>query len=191
MFILATMKRLFTHHLSALFLLVITIHFLPTQIIAQSVSDELFEEYAKASFPQLKELLGIPNDAHFPKEIEKNVKWCEQHFTKRGFTTSRLETPAAPLLLAERKVSGAAKTVLIYLQVDGQPVDANFWFQDKIWVKFSVGDKKSGKSQSADNFVKNFVTPLKFSRNYQPTFFPNKELVFHRTKFDWMPFSSH
>ena len=88
-------------------------------------------EYAKASFPQLKELLAIPNDAHFPKEIERNVQWCEQHFTRRGFSTLRLETPGAPLLLAERKTTTkGAKTVLIYLQVDGQPVDPKFWNQE-------------------------------------------------------------
>ena len=98
-------------------------------INAQSNND--FEKYAKASFPQLKELLSIPNDAHFPKEIEKNVQWCEKHFTKKGFKTTRLETSTVPLLLAERKIKKRkAKTVLVYLQVDGQPVDPNHWFQD-------------------------------------------------------------
>ena len=92
--------------------------------------DELYWKYGKASFPQLKELLAIPNDAHFPIEIEKNVQWCEEHFTQRGFTNIRLETPGAPLLLAERQSSARnAKTVLIYLQVDGQPVDPSFWYQ--------------------------------------------------------------
>ncbi len=91
----------------------------------------IYWDYAKASFPQLKALLAIPNDAHFPEDIERNVQWCEEHFTKRGFTTQRLNTPGAPLLLAERK-SGTPgeKTVLIYLQVDGQPVDPDFWDQD-------------------------------------------------------------
>jgi acetylornithine deacetylase/succinyl-diaminopimelate desuccinylase-like protein len=99
--------------------------------ISQNNDDKVFLKYAKASFLQLKELLSIPNDAHFPDDIEKNVKWCEAHFTKRGFKTQRLETPAAPLLLAEKKVDNpSAKTVLIYLQVDGQPVDPNHWFQE-------------------------------------------------------------
>ena len=97
---------------------------------AQTVDDELYWNYAKASFPQLKELLAIPNDAHFPKDIERNVQWCEAHFAKRGFTNRRLETSGAPLLLAERQAKAPdAKTVLIYLQVDGQPVDPDFWYQ--------------------------------------------------------------
>ena len=99
--------------------------------LAQSDDDQLYWTYAKASFPQLKELLAIPNDAHFPKEIERNVQWCEAHFAKRGFINQRLNTPGAPLLLAERQANHSeAKTVLIYLQVDGQPVDPDFWYQD-------------------------------------------------------------
>lgn len=95
------------------------------------VDNGIYWEYAKGSFEQLKELLAIPNDAHFPKEIERNVQWCEQHFSQRGFTTQRLGTPGAPLLLAERNTKDTqAKTVLIYLQVDGQPVDPAFWNQD-------------------------------------------------------------
>jgi acetylornithine deacetylase/succinyl-diaminopimelate desuccinylase-like protein len=99
---------------------------------AQStIDDATYWQYAKASFPQLKELLAIPNDAHFPEDVERNVQWCEVQFDKRGFTTQRLETKAAPLLLAERKTTAVnAKTVLVYLQVDGQPVDPDFWFQE-------------------------------------------------------------
>ena len=101
----------------------------PNNTNAQSENEYI--KYARESFPRLKELLAIPNDAHFPKDIEKNVQWCEKHFTKRGFQTTRLETSTVPLLLAERKIKKRkAKTVLIYLQVDGQPVDPNHWYQD-------------------------------------------------------------
>ena len=97
----------------------------------QKLQDKDFEKFAKASLPQLKELLAIPNDAHDHADMERNIKWCEQHFKKRGFTTKRLETPAVPLLLGERKSKNAnAQTVLIYLQIDGQPVDPNHWYQD-------------------------------------------------------------
>ncbi len=101
-----------------------------TTIFSQLPDDIIFEKYAKASFPQLKELLSMPNDANNPDELEPNIKWSEKHFEKRGFTTSRLETETVPLLLAEKKCRNKnAKTVLIYLQVDGQPVDPNHWFQ--------------------------------------------------------------
>jgi acetylornithine deacetylase/succinyl-diaminopimelate desuccinylase-like protein len=115
----------------AILSLLLVINLIPLMGTAQADQDMLYWTYAKASFPQLKELLAIPNDAHFPEYIERNVQWCERHFAQRGFKNTRLETPGAPLLLAERKASAPdAKTVLIYLQVDGQPVDSSFWFQE-------------------------------------------------------------
>lgn len=112
-----------------LFLFFVVIFLNP--ISAQQKESNEFLRYAQESLPQLKELLAIPNDAVYPDDIELNVKWCETHFKKRGFTTKRLNTKTVPLLLAERPSSKAnAKTVLVYLQVDGQPVDPNFWFQE-------------------------------------------------------------
>jgi len=95
--------------------------------------DKLADKYARKSFPILKEILSIPNDAFYPADIEKNVQWCEEKFGDRGFTTTRIETETVPLLLAERKHPGSEKTVLIYLQIDGQPVDSSRWFQASPW----------------------------------------------------------
>jgi acetylornithine deacetylase/succinyl-diaminopimelate desuccinylase-like protein len=95
--------------------------------------DKIAATYATQSFPEFYELLSLPNDAHFPQDIEKNVQWCEQAFAKRGFATQRLNTPAVPLLLAERSVKNASKTVLIYLQIDGQPVNPSQWQQESPW----------------------------------------------------------
>ncbi len=100
-------------------------------------------KYATRSFPLLKELLSIPNDAFYPEDIEKNVQWCEKAFSKRGFATTRIETKTVPLLLAERKHPKAKKTVLIYLQIDGQPVDSTRWFQE---TPYTPTLKRPGKS---------------------------------------------
>lgn len=109
----------------------------PTVLNAQKLSTEKFssisEKNAIQSFKEFYDLLSLPNDAHFPADIEKNVRWCEQAFSKRGFTTKRLNTETVPLLLAERKVKKATKTVLIYLQIDGQPVDPSQWKQESPW----------------------------------------------------------
>lgn len=91
--------------------------------------DQLAKRYTKASLPMLKEFLEIPNDAAFPQDIERNTQWCERAFQARGFATTRLATPSVPLLLADRKIRKAEKTVLVYLQVDGQPVDTAKWAQ--------------------------------------------------------------
>lgn len=98
----------------------------------------------------LKELLAIPNDAHHHDDIEENIQWCEQAFSRRNFITQRLDTESPiPLLLAEyRGHDPSEQTVLVYLQVDGQPVDPQFWWQDdpyKATLKFKApsGDWES------------------------------------------------
>lgn len=97
--------------------------------------DDIAETFARKHFDSFKELLAIPNDAHYTEHVEMNVTWCEREFGLRSFTTTRLITDGPPLLLAERKTSTAhASTVLIYLQIDGQPVDPEYWYQDDPYV---------------------------------------------------------
>jgi len=127
--------------------------FIGSSLFAQKGIDlnEVSEKHAIASFKELYELLSLPNDAHFPNDIEKNVQWCERAFAKRSFTTMRLTTPAAPLLLAERKFKNAnlpagkaGKTVLIYLQIDGQPVNSVQWQQESPWKPTLKEKDKTG-----------------------------------------------
>lgn len=89
----------------------------------------LADQYARSSFGQLKEILSIPNDANHPADVQANVQWSETAFEQRGFKVTRIPTAEAPLLLASKQQLGAKKTVLIYLQLDGQPVDPTRWFQ--------------------------------------------------------------
>jgi acetylornithine deacetylase/succinyl-diaminopimelate desuccinylase-like protein len=77
-----------------------------------------------------REFLSLPNDANYPDDIMRMVEWMENAFSLNGFRTERIATEGSPLLLAERHVSDSAKTVLIYLQSDGQPVDPDAWFQE-------------------------------------------------------------
>ncbi|SDB43250.1 Acetylornithine deacetylase/Succinyl-diaminopimelate desuccinylase [Flavobacteriaceae bacterium MAR_2010_188] len=112
--------------------------------------DTLALKYAKSSFSELKEFFSLPNNAYYPEQIEKNVVWCESAFTKRGFVTKRLQTETVPLLLAERETIGAKKTVLIYLQIDGQPVDSTKWFQKDPYVPALKEKKDDGSWQEID-----------------------------------------
>ena len=109
-------------------ILILTIQPGNTQIDKENL-DALAFQYASESFDRLRDFLAIPNDAHYPKDMEQNIQWCEKEFAKRKFTTQRLATATIPLLLAERPKKGATKTVLIYLQIDGQPVDKTKWSQ--------------------------------------------------------------
>ncbi len=58
----------------------------------------------------------------------------EDRFRERDFSTERLPTDGgSPVLLAERRHPGAERTVLVYLQADGQPVDPSAWNQESPW----------------------------------------------------------
>jgi len=115
------------------FIFLFCILFFSVEITAQKFNqehlDKLSNKHAKSSFSMLKDLLSIPNNALYPDDIQRNITWCEQAFRKRNFSTLRIETETVPLLLAEYKQKNAKKTVLVYLQVDGQPVDTSRWFQ--------------------------------------------------------------
>lgn len=92
--------------------------------------DALASKYALKSFPTFKELLSIPNVADDKEGIENNILWTEKEFSKRNFTTTRIQTAGSPLVLAERTFVKKGKTVLVYLQMDGQPVDVSRWNQE-------------------------------------------------------------
>jgi acetylornithine deacetylase/succinyl-diaminopimelate desuccinylase-like protein len=120
--------------------------------------DELSLKYAKESIYELQEFFSIPNDANYPEQIEPNVKWCELAFAERGFKTQRLDTETVPLLLATREFPNAEKTVLIYLQIDGQPVDTSKWNQPNPYVPALKELDRNGEWQIIpyDNLLKDF-----------------------------------
>ena len=91
--------------------------------------DHLASKYTLSSLEGFKKLLSIPNDANDKIGIQKNIEWTEKEFGKRGFTVSKIMTKGAPLLFAKRDFTSNGKTVLIYLQMDGQPVDPSKWDQ--------------------------------------------------------------
>ena len=100
----------------------------------QALLSALAARHAGESWGLFRELLSLPSDANFPEHVAANVAFMERAFEQRGFSVTRLETPAAPLLLAERPAPDANRTVLVYLQIDGQPVDPSRWEQDDPWT---------------------------------------------------------
>jgi acetylornithine deacetylase/succinyl-diaminopimelate desuccinylase-like protein len=81
-----------------------------------------------------REFLALPNDALHPDDIEALVTWMESAFAGRGFRTQRIPTRGNPALFAERLQGQAGRTVLVYLQADGQPVDPSAWAQANPFV---------------------------------------------------------
>lgn len=90
----------------------------------------LAEKQFASVITELRETLSIPNDASYPVHIKLNVKWAEEAFLKRNFVIRNLATDGPPILVASRKGNRPQKTVLFYLQIDGQPVDSSRWDQE-------------------------------------------------------------
>lgn len=114
--------------LLALLLLMPSGFLLGQQLSTQRI-DQLSRQYAESTLPELVEFLSLPNDAHFPDQLEPNITWLEKAFGDRGFTVERLPTAGIDLVLAGYQKNPDLPTVLIYVQVDGQPVDPNEWQQ--------------------------------------------------------------
>ncbi len=77
-----------------------------------------------------REFLALPNDAGHAEDIETLIVWMEKAFGVRDFETHRIATDGSPALFAQRLAPGAERTILIYLQADGQPVDPAAWAQE-------------------------------------------------------------
>ena len=105
----------------------------PTELEAQQLTREQLEAATEAQvLPAIelyRDVLSYPNDAHFPADMRRVIERLDAAFTSRGFETSELETSGLPLLLAERRFPGATRTVLFYVQSDGQPVSPENWNQ--------------------------------------------------------------
>lgn len=134
------MKRL-----TLLFAIFLFAQTLDAQPLEKSKLNALAEKHARLSLQDYFDFLSIPNDAHFPADLEKNRDWIEAAFRKRNFSITRLPTQGFDLILGERKHKGATKTVLFYVQVDGQPVNPAQWQQPTPWtpvLKKPLPDRK-------------------------------------------------
>ena len=102
-------------------------------------------EIFNAGIQTLREFLLIPNLGSDKEHIKQNLTWCQQVFTDLDFHTSTLVTKEVPVLFAEKKSQiQPAKTILFYLQIDGQPFDPAEWTQEnpfKPVLKKPAGDK--------------------------------------------------
>ena len=130
----------------------ITISILSLIFSVNSFSQRLYEEEALEvgieSINDFREFLSLKNDANYKPELEALIQWGIDNFKKYGFKVERLKTPELPLLLASKIISKSAKTILIYLQFDGQPVDKSKWNQENPYQAelkmYDDGEAKEG-----------------------------------------------
>jgi acetylornithine deacetylase/succinyl-diaminopimelate desuccinylase-like protein len=79
---------------------------------------------------ELVDALSIPDVAADTVNIRRKAEFLRGRFAARGFTAEILETRGNPLVFAEMKSPGAARTLLLYAHYDGQPVDPKGWKQE-------------------------------------------------------------
>ncbi|MEO0473847.1 MAG: peptidase dimerization domain-containing protein, partial [Bacteroidota bacterium] len=108
------------------------------------------DQYSRASLTEYYEFLSLACDANHPEELTANIAWCKKAFEKRGFTVKQLDMPRIPILLASRNHKDAIKTVLFYVQVDGQPVDSTKWQQPSPWTPTLKEQQADGSWKSID-----------------------------------------
>ena len=80
------------------------------------------------------EFLSYPNDANYESDIYKLMDWTERKFSSLDFIINRLDTETIPLILATKHISDDYRTVLIYMHLDGQPVDLSKWNQEDPFI---------------------------------------------------------
>ena len=111
-----------------------TTHRASAQTLPPERIEELVGSGQRAAFELYRELLTFPNDANDASAILELTEWLEARFMEREFRVRRLEMPGSDALLATRDVPRTDRTVLVYLQADGQPVDPSRWHQESPWT---------------------------------------------------------
>ena len=114
-------------------LLIILITFTIKSFSQREFKTEVFEQ-AINNLDEFIEFLSYPNDANYESDIYKLMDWTENKFKSLDFKINRLDTETIPLMLASKHISDNYKTVLIYMHLDGQPVDLSKWNQENPFI---------------------------------------------------------
>jgi acetylornithine deacetylase/succinyl-diaminopimelate desuccinylase-like protein len=104
-----------------------------TVVYAQTVTQKEIQSAAAKQLPlaiaELRQFLQLKNDGHYPDQIQENLKWCMEAMKKRKFETRILGAENISHVFAQRIYNAKLPTLLVYLQIDGQPVDPASWEQ--------------------------------------------------------------
>ncbi|MDX5338589.1 MAG: M20/M25/M40 family metallo-hydrolase, partial [Cyclobacteriaceae bacterium] len=113
----------------------------------------------RASLIEFREYLSLPNNGKVPEDIAKNLEWTQAALESRGFKTRVLTGNGVPHLFAQGKMDPAKKTILVYMQVDGQPVDSSAWNQDSPYIP-ELMEEIDGKWEPINwNFLDGKINP--------------------------------
>lgn len=97
--------------------------------LGQEIDSVALKSQVAQAIQDLREFVGLPNDALNADDIDDNIFWLQKQFQKRGFNTTELATENLPLFFAAMPMDDTKPTVLIYMHFDGQSVDPSKWDQ--------------------------------------------------------------
>ncbi len=120
-----------------------------TQLIISQDSTSI-KSSVRHSIDELRDFVSIPNDALDAADIDQNLRWLKNKFGQRGFNTSILPTENLPLFFAAFPMDDDKPTVLFYMHLDGQSVDASKWDQADPYK--TVLKSKDGDGWKTENF---------------------------------------
>jgi acetylornithine deacetylase/succinyl-diaminopimelate desuccinylase-like protein len=108
---------------------------------------------------ELFDLVAIPNVASNTADIERNAHALTRMFEKRRFLPDTIATGGAPLVVADRRVPNARRTLTFYFHYDGQPVDAREWTHAPPFSPVIVADLASGGRTMTLDEVRGAIDP--------------------------------
>lgn len=148
---------MFKYLLSVLSILTLPLHNIHGQLKTPPDIEKAVRIALPKAIEDFRAFLQIPNDGHYPDQINANMNWVSKAFENRGFKTQVIKTPGAPHVFAEKQFVKKGKTVLFYLQIDGQPVDPAAWDQESPF-KAALKVEKNGQWEEInwENFTSDF-----------------------------------
>lgn len=88
----------------------------------------------RSSLIEFRSFLSIPNNGKIPADINANVVWIREALKARGFDSNVLTEGGVKHVYAKGKQDPMKNTILVYFQVDGQPVDSSEWNQESPYI---------------------------------------------------------
>lgn len=84
-------------------------------------------DHEKQILLELFDFLSIPNVASDHAGIQRNADALVRMFEQHRFAPEQIATGGPPLVVAERRLPNARRTITMYFHYDGQPVDPSEW----------------------------------------------------------------
>ena len=139
--------------------LLVCLHTLALPAQQRQPAERFVAAHQQSILRELVELLSIPNVAADRANIRRNADLLRVLFARRGFSAEILETEGNPLVFAERRTTGATRTILFYAHYDGQPVNPKGWNQPDPFVPVMRDKRLEDGGQEIGNYLTLPVVP--------------------------------